>query len=121
MTPEPTPRPQTFTRDLEDTRRALEAWLAARRPDARSVRIPQLDIPATNGMSTETLLFDAVFDALGDAALDNVLVIDGDSGDTLTLSNGWTKTATVASHDVYTTTTGNIQVAIDTDIVVTVS
>ena len=63
--PEATARPQTFTRDLEDTRRALESWLAARRPDAARIRIPELNIPATNGMSTETLLFDAVFDEDG--------------------------------------------------------
>ena len=63
--PEATARPQTFTRDLEDTRQALEAWLAARRPDAARIRIPELNIPATNGMSTETLLFDAVFDEDG--------------------------------------------------------
>jgi aminoglycoside phosphotransferase (APT) family kinase protein len=54
-------RPQTFTRDLEVTRAALERWLATRRPDAASVHISELDIPATNGMSTETLLFDAVW------------------------------------------------------------
>ena len=63
--PEATARPQTFTRDLEDTRQALESWLAARRPDADRIRIPELNIPATNGMSTETLLFDAVFDEDG--------------------------------------------------------
>jgi aminoglycoside phosphotransferase (APT) family kinase protein len=59
--PPRTDRPQTFTRDLEHTRSALEGWLAARRPDAASVHVSQLDIPATNGMSTETLLFDAVW------------------------------------------------------------
>jgi len=59
--PTRTERPQTFTRDLDDTRRALEGWLATRRPDAEHVRIATLDIPATNGMSTETLLFDAVW------------------------------------------------------------
>jgi aminoglycoside phosphotransferase (APT) family kinase protein len=59
--PTQTERPQTFTRDLDDTRRALEDWLATRRPDAEHVRISTLDIPATNGMSTETLLFDAVW------------------------------------------------------------
>src|SRR5436190_15502325 len=59
--PTRTERPQTFTRDLEATRRALEDWLATRRPDAEHVRIAALDIPATNGMSTETLLFDAVW------------------------------------------------------------
>ena len=63
--PEATARPQTFTRDLEDTRHALESWLVARRPDADRIRIPELNIPATNGMSTETLLFDAVFDEDG--------------------------------------------------------
>ena len=54
-------RPQTFTRDLEDTRRALEGWLAVRRPDVDAVRVSDLVIPATNGMSSETLLFDVVW------------------------------------------------------------
>jgi aminoglycoside phosphotransferase (APT) family kinase protein len=63
--PPRTDRPQTFTRDLEQTRSALEGWLAARRPDVASVRVSQLDIPATNGMSTETLLFEAVWDEDG--------------------------------------------------------
>ena len=63
--PPRTDRPQTFTRDLGRTRAALETWLAARRPDATSVRVSQLDIPSTNGMSTETLLFDAVWDEEG--------------------------------------------------------
>lgn len=56
-----TSRPTTFTRDLAETRRALESWLADRRPDADHVRVSDLEIPATNGMSTETLLFDAVW------------------------------------------------------------
>lgn len=51
-------RPTTLTRDFEETRRALEGWLARRRPDADAVRVSDLDIPATNGMSSETLLFD---------------------------------------------------------------
>jgi aminoglycoside phosphotransferase (APT) family kinase protein len=63
--PTETARPQTFTRDLEITRRALEGWLAARRPDADHVRITELTIPATTGMSTETLLFDAQWTEAG--------------------------------------------------------
>jgi len=63
--PTRTARPQTFTRDLEETRSALEGWLARRRPDALSVRISELNIPATNGMSTETLMFDAVWNEDG--------------------------------------------------------
>jgi aminoglycoside phosphotransferase (APT) family kinase protein len=54
-------RPQTFTRDLEHTRQALEQWLGRRRPDVDAVRVTDLVIPATNGMSSETLLFDAVW------------------------------------------------------------
>jgi aminoglycoside phosphotransferase (APT) family kinase protein len=68
--PTETARPQTFTRDLEDTRRALEGWLAARRPDADSVRITELAIPTTNGMSTETLLFDAEWTEAGTARVE---------------------------------------------------
>ena len=34
-------------------------------PTPTRIRIPELNIPATNGMSTETLLFDAVFDEEG--------------------------------------------------------
>jgi aminoglycoside phosphotransferase (APT) family kinase protein len=58
-------RPKTLTRDLEDTRRALEVWLARRRPDVDAVRVSELQIPETNGMSTETLLFDAVWTEAG--------------------------------------------------------
>jgi aminoglycoside phosphotransferase (APT) family kinase protein len=65
VAPAATERPRTLTRDLGDTRAALERWLNARRPDANAVRISQLDIPETNGMSTETLMFDAVWDEDG--------------------------------------------------------
>ena len=56
-----TERPQTLTRDLEETRQALEAWLGQRRPDVDAVRVSDLVIPATNGMSSETLLFDVAW------------------------------------------------------------
>ena len=47
------------TRDLETLRGALEAWLAERLPtDAKPV-ISDVSNPSENGMSSETLLFDA--------------------------------------------------------------
>jgi hypothetical protein len=61
-----------------------------------------------------------VIDALGDASLDNVLVIDGDSGDALTLAtaDGWaltgSKTVGLDTWDIYAT--GNVRIAVDQDI-----
>ncbi|MDO0931502.1 phosphotransferase family protein [Streptomyces sp. DG2A-72] len=49
------PRPRTTTRDPEDVARRLTAWLGTRLPGAKAVRVT---VPATNGMSSETLLFD---------------------------------------------------------------
>jgi aminoglycoside phosphotransferase (APT) family kinase protein len=49
------PRPRTTTRDPEDLARRLTAWLAARLPGAKAVDVT---VPETNGMSSETLLFD---------------------------------------------------------------
>ena len=54
-------RPTTFTRDLEQTRKAFETWLGERRPDVDAVRVSDLVIPESTGMSSETLLFDAVW------------------------------------------------------------
>ena len=48
-------RPQTSTRDYEVLRTQLEAWLQERLPGAR---ISELAVPASNGMSSETVLFD---------------------------------------------------------------
>jgi aminoglycoside phosphotransferase (APT) family kinase protein len=57
MNEEPTnQRPQTSTRDYEVLRRQLEAWLAERLPGAT---ISELIVPSSNGMSSETVLFDA--------------------------------------------------------------
>lgn len=49
------PRPRTTTRDPEALARRLTAWLAARLPGAAAVNI---SVPESNGMSSETLLFD---------------------------------------------------------------
>ncbi|GGX87916.1 phosphotransferase family protein [Streptomyces fructofermentans] len=49
------PRPRTTTRDPEEVTRRLTAWLAARLPGAEAVGVR---VPESNGMSSETLLFD---------------------------------------------------------------
>ncbi|UNO43454.1 phosphotransferase family protein [Streptomyces sp. MST-110588] len=49
------PRPRTTTRDPADLARRLTAWLATRLPGAKAVAPT---VPASNGMSSETLLFD---------------------------------------------------------------
>jgi aminoglycoside phosphotransferase (APT) family kinase protein len=53
--------PQTSTRDAEATRAALEQWLAAALPEGVEPTIVGLDAPSTNGMSSETVLFDATW------------------------------------------------------------
>ena len=57
--PDEAPRPRTSTRDLATTRKALAAWLSEQVDD--TVTVSELDIPPTNGMSSETLLFDAAW------------------------------------------------------------
>ncbi|MGW1890683.1 phosphotransferase family protein [Streptomyces sp. NPDC002004] len=49
------PRPRTTTRDPEELARRLTSWLSARLPGAKAVN---LSVPESNGMSSETLLFD---------------------------------------------------------------
>jgi len=59
----------------------------------------------------------------GKASLDNVLTINGNTGDTLHLStsDGWSAadTSTLAGYAIYTVQ--HVQVAIDTHVAVTVS
>ncbi|MDI3406562.1 phosphotransferase family protein [Streptomyces cavernicola] len=49
------PRPRTTTRDPERLARRLTAWLDTRLPGARATGV---SVPESNGMSSETLLFD---------------------------------------------------------------
>ncbi|WP_428956025.1 phosphotransferase family protein [Streptomyces sp. cg35] len=49
------PRPRTSTREPEEIARRLTAWLARRLPGAKAVNVT---VPESNGMSSETLLFD---------------------------------------------------------------
>lgn len=48
-------RPQTSTRDYDELRAQLEAWLGERVPGAT---VSALIVPESNGMSSETVLFD---------------------------------------------------------------
>ncbi|MFB6436515.1 phosphotransferase family protein [Streptomyces sp. NPDC056411] len=49
------PRPRTTTRDPEELTRRLTDWLGTRLPGAR---VTAATVPGSNGMSSETLLFD---------------------------------------------------------------
>jgi aminoglycoside phosphotransferase (APT) family kinase protein len=65
--------PQTSTRDAEVTRAALERWLGVVLPDGAEPTIVGLDAPSTNGMSSETVLFDATWSDEG-MRVDHALV-----------------------------------------------
>ena len=58
--------PVTSTRDPEELRRRLEAWLATRLPAGADPSVPALDSPGANGWSSETLLFDATWTDSGE-------------------------------------------------------
>ena len=49
------------TRDFREVRDRLERWLAGQLDGADEVRIASFDMPASNGMSSETVLFDATW------------------------------------------------------------
>ncbi|QMU76117.1 phosphotransferase family protein [Streptacidiphilus sp. PB12-B1b] len=51
------PRPRTTTRDPAELERRLAAWIADRQPGAT---VRGLSVPPSNGMSSETVLFDLV-------------------------------------------------------------
>ncbi len=53
-------------RDLEPTRRRLEAWLRRKLPTAEALRVSGLEAPG-NGFSNETLLFDLDWQEAGNA------------------------------------------------------
>ncbi|HSS11746.1 MAG TPA: phosphotransferase family protein [Acidimicrobiales bacterium] len=57
-------RPRISSRDREVQRDQLRVWLAERLGDARA-QVSPLVVPPTNGMSSETLLFDASWDEAG--------------------------------------------------------
>jgi aminoglycoside phosphotransferase (APT) family kinase protein len=54
-------RPQTSTRDRTELRERLQQWLGRQLPPGADAQVPTLEIPPGNGMSSETLLFDATW------------------------------------------------------------
>lgn len=71
------------SRDPGALRDRLEAWLVGRLPDAEDVRVGEVTSPASNGMSSETLLFDASWrDADGEHRSDLVARVEPDTVDT---------------------------------------
>lgn len=58
-------RPKTTTRDHDDLKRRLQTWLAGRLPDGARPRITALEVPVSNGLSSETVLFEAAWSDSG--------------------------------------------------------
>ena len=54
-------RPQASRRDPVELRKRLEVWLRTRLPSDADPRISTLEVPASNGMSSETVLFEATW------------------------------------------------------------
>lgn len=52
------PRPQTSTRDHGELRERLEHWLTDRLPSGAMPRVESLEVPSSNGLSSETVLLD---------------------------------------------------------------
>lgn len=67
-------RPQVSNRDLNEVHDRLVSWLAGRLPDGADPQVSELSIPATNGMSSETLLFDATWTEGGEARSERCVV-----------------------------------------------
>ena len=74
---------QRSTRDRERLRADLERWLATRLPAGAAPRVESLEGTSSNGMSSETLLFDAAWAAGGAARRRERLVarLAPDAGD----------------------------------------
>src|SRR5579864_2867699 len=64
---------QRSSRDLERVRIDLERWLRGRFPPGADVSIPTLTTTSSTGMSSETLLFDAVTTEGGVPRLDSLV------------------------------------------------
>ena len=62
--PEEVERPQTSDRDYGELHGRLASWLAAAVPGSEP-ELSALDVPATNGMSSETVLFDVALTEAG--------------------------------------------------------
>ncbi|MFF2028037.1 hypothetical protein ACFVW2_40515, partial [Streptomyces sp. NPDC058171] len=54
-------RPSDSRRDPEVLREALQRWLAAQLPSDAAPEVTHVHLPDANGMSSETILFDATW------------------------------------------------------------
>jgi aminoglycoside phosphotransferase (APT) family kinase protein len=66
--------PTMWQRDLESDRDKLTAWLRAKLPDARDLRLSELLAPQTSGFSNDTLLFDLEYSRGGRAVREALVV-----------------------------------------------
>jgi len=53
--------PEKAVRDPESFREALEAWSRRQRPDAKDLRVHDVDMPRATGFSNETVFFSATY------------------------------------------------------------
>jgi aminoglycoside phosphotransferase (APT) family kinase protein len=65
---------QRSSRDRDEVQARLAAWLTGKLPEGASPRITALEGTSANGMSSETLLFDATWNDEGGTARDQRLV-----------------------------------------------
>jgi aminoglycoside phosphotransferase (APT) family kinase protein len=84
MTPAESPDAETSkrvqTRDREDVRRRLESWFTARLGPGAEPEVSGLDVPSSNGMSSDTVLFDLTHGGDGIDGIDGIDRGGADSG-----------------------------------------
>ena len=59
--------PRTTTRTPQEIAARLESWMNDRLGEGADAKISDVDVPATNGLSSETVLFDAAWNEAGEA------------------------------------------------------
>ena len=66
-------KPQTSTRDLDDVRAPLRTWLASVLPAGAEPELGGLTTPTSGGMSSETILFDVMWQDGGERRTDSLV------------------------------------------------
>jgi aminoglycoside phosphotransferase (APT) family kinase protein len=66
--------PQPKNRDLEDTRRRLEAWFARQLPEATDLEVRRLRGPSDTGFSSDTLMLELARSEAGASRVDPLVV-----------------------------------------------
>ena len=72
-TTDETPRPQTSNRDLGDLHDRLATWIEGHLPVGARPDVSAFDVPSSNGLSSETVLFDVTWDDAGTARVDRLV------------------------------------------------